>query len=128
MKPAYSENTSNDKYKKHVLRWFNSIQVRNNGTTQQEKNRIERTKLQAQPKCRAERSLRIGNITSLIECTCRLFTASICHKQRRCDYKIEKIRIPTEIPTRQNWKCCRLGLIEPFYGRYYQKQTTIYAP
>jgi hypothetical protein len=50
--------------------------------TQQENSRIERTKLQAKQKCRAERSLRIGNITSLIECTGRLFTASTRHKHR----------------------------------------------
>jgi hypothetical protein len=42
--------------------------VRNTGTTQQENSRKERTKLpQAQQLCRAERSLRIGNIISLIE-------------------------------------------------------------
>jgi hypothetical protein len=31
--------------------------------------------------------------------------------------KIEKIRIPKESPTRQNRKCCMLGLIEPVHGR-----------
>jgi hypothetical protein len=41
--------------------------MRNTESTQQEKSRIERTKLpQAQQNC-AERSLKIGNITSLIE-------------------------------------------------------------
>jgi hypothetical protein len=29
--------------------------------------------------------------------------------------KIDKYRIPKESPTRQNWKCCRLGLIEPVH-------------
>jgi hypothetical protein len=30
---------------------------------------------------------------------------------------IDKYRIPKESPTRQNWKCGRLGLIEPVHGR-----------
>jgi hypothetical protein len=39
---------------------------------------------------------------------------------RQC--KIDKYRIPKESPTRQNWKCCRLGLIEPVHGRYWKVQ------
>jgi hypothetical protein len=31
--------------------------------------------------------------------------------------KERKIKIPTGRPKRQNWKCCRLGLIEHFSSR-----------
>jgi hypothetical protein len=37
-------------------------------------------------------------------------------------YKIDKYRIPKEGPTRQNWKCCRLGLIESVQKRYWKVQ------
>jgi hypothetical protein len=32
-------------------------------------------------------------------------------------HEIEKYRIPKKSPTRQNWKCCRLGLIESVHER-----------
>jgi hypothetical protein len=44
------------------------------------------------------------------------------------NFKIDKYRIPKECPTRQNWKCCRLGLIKPVHERYWKVQTTVYAP
>jgi hypothetical protein len=42
--------------------------------------------------------------------------------ERREILKIDKYRIPKESPTRQNWKCCRLGLIEPVHGRHWKAQ------
>jgi hypothetical protein len=41
---------------------------------------------------------------------------------------IDKYRIPEESPTQQNWKCCRLGLIEPVHGRHRKAQATAHAP
>jgi hypothetical protein len=43
-------------------------------------------------------------------------------------HKIEKNRIPKESPTRQSWKCCRLGLIEPVDGQYLKMQVTVHTP
>jgi hypothetical protein len=39
--------------------------------------------------------------------------------------KLEKIRISKISQTRQNWKCWRLGLIEPVHGRYCHVQNQI---
>jgi hypothetical protein len=55
-------------------------------------------------------------------------TASTRHKQHWFGDKIEKIRIPKESLTLQNWKCCRFGLIEPVHERYCQVQTTVHVP
>jgi hypothetical protein len=40
--------------------------------------------------------------------------------------KIKKNRIPKESPTQQNWKCCRLDLIELVHGRYWKVQVTVH--
>jgi hypothetical protein len=41
--------------------------------------------------------------------------------------EIEKYRIPKESPTRQNFKCCRLGLIVPVHGQKWKVQVTVHA-
>jgi hypothetical protein len=46
---------------------------------------------------------------------------------------IEIKKIPKDSPTLQSSKCCRLGLIEPVHGRYWQVQVTnvictVYSP
>jgi hypothetical protein len=42
--------------------------------------------------------------------------------------KIGKNRIPKESPKQQNWKCSRLGLIEPVHWRCWKVQVTVHAP
>jgi hypothetical protein len=37
----------------------------------------------------------------------------------------EKNRISKESPIPQNWKCCRVGLIEPVHERYLKVQVTV---
>jgi hypothetical protein len=94
-----TDKTSNDKLKsrQHILGVIQHYSCRKIGTTQLENAEKLKLKIpQAQQLCRAERSLRIGNITTLIECTGRLFTAPTRHKQRWCGDKIEKIRTPKE--------------------------------
>jgi hypothetical protein len=58
----------------------------------------------------------------------RIFYFKRVYIKINCTNKIEKIRIPKESPTRQNWKCCRFGLIEPVHGRYWKVETTVNAP
>ena len=66
------------KSRQHILGWSYSIQSEILG--KRPKNKLN--KLKIQQNCCVERFLGIGNITSLIECTGRLFTAATRHKQR----------------------------------------------
>jgi integrase len=99
-----TDMTSKDKFKKagHIsLWWFNSIQVRKTGTTQLESCRIERTKI-TQQLCRAERSLRIGNIHVHAwrhTCTC-------CFQELKV-YQLQSLRFKSSIePTFQHYNFC----------------------
>jgi hypothetical protein len=57
-----------------------------------------------------------------------IYDAFDATEERWSRIKIDKYRIPKESPTRQNSKCCRLGLIEPVHGRYWKVQVTVHAP
>jgi hypothetical protein len=96
MKPAYTQirrQKTNLKSRQHILRVIQHNSSTNIGTTQLENaEKLKLKILQAQQLCRAEGSSRIENITSLIKCTGRLFTAATRHKQHGCDHKIDKYR------------------------------------
>jgi hypothetical protein len=51
-----------------------------------------------------------------------------CIQNRELTYERNREKQnPLKNAKRQNWKCCRLGLIEPIHGRYWKVQVTVHA-